>query len=125
METKIQRLLDDVIVKEIENLPTLSAGSKEKSEAVEELTQLYKLKLETAKIEQEKESLEFEKQTRKEQFESQAKDRWVNFGLQVGITVGGWIAYDIWHRRGLRFEETGTITSPYTRNLISRMFPKK
>ena len=52
-------------------------------------------------------------------------DRWIGLGVQVGLAVGGWLVYDIWNRRGLKFEETGTITSPWTRNLVSRMLPKK
>lgn len=53
------------------------------------------------------------------------KDRLFSMLTQVGIAVGGWICYDVWHRRGLKFEETGIVTSHWTRNLMSRMIPKK
>lgn len=125
MKDKIQGLLDEVIVEEIRNLSDLEAGSKEKSAAVEDLTNLYKLKIEEAKIEQAKIEKSEEKDMKQAQLKSQALDRWINIGVQVGLAIGGWVAYDIWNRRGLRFEETGTITSPMTRNLISRMLPKK
>ena len=125
MKENAQNLLDEVIVDEIKNLSVMETGSQQKSKAVEDLTQLYKLKIEEAKIKQaERDRLE-EKEFRETQAKSQFLDRCINVGLQIGLAVGGWIAYDIWNRRGLRFEETGTITSQWTRNLLSKMVPKK
>ena len=68
---------------------------------------------------------EKELEIKETQTKEMALDRWVNLGLQVGLTLVGIFAYDRWYRRGLKFEETGTITSPMTRNLISRMLPNK
>lgn len=125
MKENAQNLLDEVIVNEIKNLSLMETGSQQKSTAIEDLTQLYKLKIEEAKIKQAENDRLEEKEFRKTQEKSQFLDRCINVGLQIGLAVGGWIAYDIWNRRGLRFEETGTITSQWTRNLLSKMVPKK
>lgn len=125
MKDKAQKLLDEVIVEEIQNLSNLDSGSSEKSSAVEDLTNLYKLKIEEAKIEQSKVERSEDMDLKQTQLKSQAFERWLNIGVQVGLAIGGWIAYDVWNRRGLRFEETGTITSHMNRNLFSRMLPRK
>lgn len=125
MESKAQKLLDEAIVKELKNLEQYDYSSDEKSKAIDDLTQLYKLRIEEEKIETAQMDGDREKEARRQQMKSQSIDRWANIALQVGLAVGSWIAYDIWYRRGLRFEETGTITAPMTRNLCSRLLPKK
>ena len=136
MEGKIRTLLDETIEVKLRNLTQLSTNESVKSREVDELTQLYKLRIEEAKLEvdrldkaKQRENEQTERLTelgfKSDQLKAQKLDRWVNVGMQVGLALGGWIAYDIWNRRGLKFEETGTITSPMTRNLISRMLPKK
>lgn len=129
MEDRIQEELNDVIEREIRNVSTLGTGTKEKSDAVRDLSELYRLRIEEAKVEVDridrKKQREAEIRYRCEQSRSQAIDRWVNVGLQLALAVGGLMAYDVWYRRGLKFEETGTITSPMTKNLISRMIPRK
>jgi hypothetical protein len=138
---EIKNLLDEQIKTEIEGLSSLKTGSDEKSKAVTDLTKLYQsrideMKAETSLLEhQDRHELErdkhfLEEQTRDDErrlkeaeHKSRNLDRWVNVGLQVGLTVLSIISYDIWNRRGLKFEEEGTITSSHTRNLISRMLP--
>lgn len=117
MKDRNQKKLEDAIAVSLEDL-TVMANSEEKAQAVKDLTALYNLKIEEAKIEQ-------ADADRQELARSQKLDRWVSVGLQVGITLLGVISYDHWYRRGLKFEETGSINSPMTRNLLSRMIPKK
>lgn len=57
------------------------------------------------------------------QLKEQKIDRFVNAGVAVVTTLFGIIAYDVWMKRGLRFEEHGTITTPETKNLMSKMLP--
>ena len=83
------------------------------------------LDLKEAQTNSEATAREKELEIKETQTKEMALDRWVNLGLQVGLTLVGIFAYDRWYRRGLKFEETGTITSPMTRNLISRMLPNK
>lgn len=124
MKDRIQKSLDEAIGKELENLSD-SINETEKEKSIENLSTLYKLRIEEAKIEQAKNDKYDELEIKKAQLDSQAKDRVFNVALQAGLTVGGWLVYSLWFRRGLKFEEEGTVTSPWTRNLISRMFPKK
>lgn len=125
MEDRNQKLLDEVIEKEIRNLSVLLSGSQEKSKAINDLTELYKLRIEEIKLKQAEAENAEDRTLKQKQLVSQAWDRWVNVGVQIGLSTMGLIAYDIWYRRGLRFEETGTIGAPMTRNLISRMLPRK
>lgn len=83
------------------------------------------IELKTRQIEVESCDRLQELELRKAQLDEQKLDRWVNLGMQVGLSILSIVAYDIWNRRGLKFEETGTITSPMTRNLLSKMLPKR
>lgn len=139
---EIKNLLDEQIKSEISGLSSLTTGSDEKSKAVNDLTKLYQarideIKAETAllehrdrhELERDKHYLESqlsdeERRLKEAEYKSRNLDRWLGFGIQAGLAVLSIVSYDIWHRRGLKFEETGTITSPQTRNLISSMLPK-
>lgn len=136
MEDKIRKKLDEVIELKLNNLVSLRQEGEARSNEVKDLTELYKLRIEEIKIEasriNEMRQREIERDVRmnenyikSEQLRSQSLDRWINVGLQVGLTLSGLIAYSRWYRMGLKFEETGSITSPMTRNLISKMLPKK
>ena len=114
---EIKELLSEEIQDEIKNLSGLETGSEEKSKAINDLSKLHNLRIEELKIESENAFKEAERKDR-------IKERVIGVAVQVGLAIGGWIAYDIWHSRGLKFEETGTVTSPWTRNLMSKMAPK-
>ena len=137
----IKRMLDEQIKTEIEGLASLQTGSEEKSKAMHVVTELYKLRLDEMKIKAEHEehldrnelerdkhflesqSRDDERVLKEAQHKSQNLDRWINVGLMTGQLLITIIAYDIWNRRGLKFEEEGTIRSPHTRNLFSKMIP--
>lgn len=134
MEDKVQLLLDEVIEEDIQRLTTLKVGSDERSNAVEELTKLHKLRIEEVKVEadyvsknkqreDERVARIQENSLRREQLRSQNIDRWVNFGLQAGVTIGGWIMFTLWQKSEQKFEMTGTPTTPIFRGLLSRMIP--
>lgn len=120
MGNKIDEMLNDTIAKEINAISLLESGSEAKSSAVDDLTKLYELKLEEAKIEQAKS----ESNVREKQVKSQTLAQWGGVAAQVACTIFGIIAYDVWNRRGLKFEETGVVGSSITRNLFSRMIPR-
>lgn len=139
----VRNLLEEEIEDEIRDLSSLRAGSEEKSKAIDDVAKLYRLRIEEIKAETErndknnqyelgKSKLELDDEIARADYDvkdaqqkAESIERWINFGVQVGFTLGGWIAYDIWHRRGLKFEETGTIGSQWTRNLMTKMLPKK
>lgn len=114
----IKHLLDEEIKAEFEKLSSMELGSEEKAKATEDLAKLYKLRIDEIKAEN-------ERKDKKAQHKDLKLDRLTNVGLQLGVTAGGWLFYYICFHRGLKFEETGTITSPWMRNLVSRMTPKK
>jgi hypothetical protein len=153
MNVEIKELLGEEIKNQIENLSSLEPGSDEHFKAIESLAKLYRLKIDDDKNEIDEDEkhnrrlMDNEQQVidvelkdkqidvdadirnrelklKEGQLREQSWDRWINVGLQIGLTLVGIVAYDIWNRRGLRFEETGSITSPQTRNLYSKMLPK-
>lgn len=122
MEDKIRKELDDVIDAKLRDISTKTELDDNE---VENLTKLYKLRIEEAKIESDKKDKINENNLRSKQIQSESIGRWINLGAQVGIALASLVAYDIWFNRGLRFEENGTIGSPMNRNLLSRLLPSK
>ena len=129
MSNEIRKLLEDEIEKEIQDLSSLEVGSKEKSVAIEDLTKLYKLKIEETRVDWEYDE---KYQTRKsdeilknEQLIEQVKDRYFRLGIDAASVVLPMIFYTVWMKRGFRFEETGTYTSTTFRGLFNRFKPTK
>ena len=161
MKDNNQTLLNEEIESVIGDLDNLAPECEDYSKIVDNLSKLYKLRIEETKndaeleekiqarlqevdrIERElalkKKELELKEQQidnevlfheqdeqfKKDQIRNQKIDRWINVGVQVGITVLGLLAYDCWYHKGLEFEKTGTVTSGMTRNVIARMLPNK
>jgi hypothetical protein len=117
MNTEIKNLLEGEIIVELENLSNMDDVEKQKG-VIENIEKLYRLKLEENRL-----SIDLKKHN-KEDKESKL-DRGLKYGFMALELLVPIVAYTIWYRIGLRFEETGTITSPMTRNLLSKMFPKK
>ncbi len=143
MDEAIKNALDDEILKQFEDLKVLEAGSEEQEAAVENITKLYKLRLEEAKADadwdeicdqrekaEQHESDELEKQNREEQFRKeqlaeQAKERYFKLGVDVAGMILPLMFYAVWMRMGFRFEETGTYTSTTFKGLFSRFKPTR
>lgn len=122
---KINGLLDEVIETELLSLSEMERGSETKTATIKDVTELYKLRIEEAKAEQAKVDSRREAEVRRLQLQAQSFDRWLNFGATVGTTVVGWILYNTWFHQGIEFEQTGTVRNPWTRTLMTKMFPKK
>lgn len=122
---QIKQALDEEIKQEIQELSKFDAGSEEKAKAIDGVTKLYKLKLDEIEAETKRKESEHEKTLKHAQRKDANIGQWVGIAVQVGLAIGGWICYDIWHRRGLKFEETGTVCSPWTKNLMSNMKPRR
>ena len=114
MREEIKDLLGEEIKLEIEALSSLESGSEEKSTAIEDLTKLYKLKIE-----------ENDKQLKNAQLEEQVKDRYFRLGVEAAGIVLPLIFYAVWMRKGFKFEENGTYTSTTFRGLFNRFRPTK
>lgn len=138
----ITKLLEEEIEEQIKNLPSIK-DAKEKSMAVEDVTKLYKLRIEQAKNEAEL----AEKQARREmearqiKLDSEAKERSENLEefrlsemvrdryfrtgiavLEIGLPL---MFYGVWMRRGFKFEKDGTYTSKTFMNLFNRFKPTR
>ncbi len=135
-ENSIKDLLSEEIAEEIQALSTLEAGSKEKSTAIEDLTKLYKLRIEENKSEWEADEkynrrvMEDEANTRDDelkqvQIAEQVKDRYFRLGIAAAELMIPLMFYGIWMKKGFKFEETGTYTSTTFRGLFNRFKPTK
>lgn len=135
-ENSIKELLNEEIAEEIQALSTLEAGSKEISIAIEDLTKLYKLRIEENKSEWEADEkynrrvMEDEANTRdyelkQIQIAEQVKDRYFRLGIAAAELMIPLIFYGIWMKKGFKFEETGTYTSTTFRGLFNRFRPTK
>ena len=135
-EVNIRDLLNEEIGKEIQALSSLNSGSKEKSTAIDDLTNLYKLRIEESKNEWEYDEkynrrvMEDEAGTRdaemkRNQLSEQIKDRYFRLGIAAAELMIPLMFYGIWMKRGFKFEETGTFTSQTFKNLFNRFKPTR
>lgn len=126
---EIRDLLGEEIKEEIQNLSTLESGSKEKSTAIEDLTKLYRLRIEELKndgdLNEKYYGRECDEQLKKDQLNEQVKDRYFRLGVEVAGIVLPLIFYAAWMKRGFKFEENGTYTSTTFRGLFNRFKPTK
>ena len=129
MVNEIKELLEGEIKSEIENLSYLTYGTDEHTVAVDNLSKLYKLKIEEARNERElaesERTREIEMQLRREQTEEQVKDRYIKLCMDAAGIVLPLLFYASWMKKGFKFEETGTFTSTTFRGLFSRFRPSK
>ena len=138
----ITQLLEEEIEEQIRNLSGIS-DAKQKSMAVEDLTKLYKLRIEQTKNEAElaekqarremearQIELDYETKKRSENLDEcrlseQVIDRYFRTGiavLEIGLPL---MFYGVWMRRGFKFEKDGTYTSKTFMNLFNRFKPTK
>lgn len=124
MEERISELLGGEIARRIEELKNLEQGSEEHTRAVENLTKLYRLRIDETKSQwdysEKFERAEKELELKKKQLDEQVKDRYFKVGVDAAGIVLPLIFYGIWMNRGFRFEETGTITSSVFRGLTQK-----
>lgn len=132
----LRRMLEEEISDEIENLGNLEQGSEEHSEAVENIAKLYKLKLEedrnekeTEKVKNDFEELKKQNEAAKALEEEKIKEAKIDRYCRIGVTLVSvalpLMVYGHWYKRGLKFEETGTLTSATLRGVISKFNPFK
>lgn len=141
--SEIRELLNEEIKSQIKDLASLATGSKEKSSAVDDLANLYRLSIEETKLELDAEEKserrridENESQDRlinwkhddafrNAQLDEQVKARYFNLGITAAELILPLAFYAVWMKRGFKFEETGAFTSTTFRNLFNQFKPKK
>lgn len=135
-ERNIEELLSEEIAAEIQALSGLNSGSKEKSTAIDDLTKLYKLRIEENKSiwdadekynrrVMEDEANARDDEVKRTQIAEQVRDRYFRVGIAAAELMIPLMFYGIWMKKGFKFEETGTITSSTFKGLISRFRPTK
>ena len=113
-----KELLTNQLTEEIRKLSTMEDGSEEKTATINGINQLYKLKIEEARLESEKAAQEVERTEQK-------RDRIFRYALDGALGVAPLIFYGIWMKRGFKFEETGTFTSSTFRGLTKFFKPTR
>lgn len=143
----IETLLQEEIVSELETLKDLEKGGTEYKATVDGLTKLIDRAIEMDKynieredktserefereqklnqMEEEKREREFEREYKLTQMKEDKIYRWVDNVLK-GLGIGLPLAVTVWGTlKSLKFEETGTVTTPIGRGFISKLIHKK
>ena len=122
---EVQKKLEEEINAELERIAVMEDGTEEKRRATEHLEHLYRLRMDEKRFES-------ERQDRAEEARVKAKEskRSAIFKVvEVCSTVIGIVAplgcYGAWMNKGLKFEETGVLTSGTFKNFISKLRPTK
>ncbi len=129
---EINKLMDEELKRQITSLTTLEPGSDKQTAAVKNLTALYEARINEDKILLDAEDKRETRAMARSDFhlkqaeqEERKVDRLLHAGialLEIGLPL---VCYGHWFRDGLKFEETGSITSSMMRNLINKFRPKK
>lgn len=151
---EINKLMDKEIVSQIKALGSLQSGSQEQTAAVKNLTAMYEARINEEKVKLDAEDKREKREMDREQHcadealkksqaadeaaarerdlklkESQLEDQKIDRLMRVGVAMMELglplVCYGHWFRKGLKFEETGSITSSMMRNLINKFKTKK
>lgn len=151
---EIKELLDEEIANEIKDLSQFNSGTEEKSQAVNDLAVLYKLKIEETKVgmdfDEKRERRKMDKdihlkdgafkeqqiyndnrvhenddRIKRDQLAEQVKDRYMRLGIAAAEIILPLIFYSVWMKRGFKFEEEGTYTSTTFKGLFNKFKPTK
>lgn len=123
MNENIERLLNEEIAEEVKELNNLELGSDTYKVTVNGLAQLYDKSIELKKLEmemqQKEKQMEIDAELKLKEMEGEQKDRktknWITaIGIGAPLVVGSF-----WSYKSLKFEETGTMTSTVSRNMIN------
>lgn len=127
--TEINQLVDLELKRQLKALPGLETGSAEQTAAVKNLTALYEARINEDRLlldaKEKQEARESELRLKEADREEKKVDRMFHAGialLEIGLPL---VCYGHWFRKGLKFEETGSITSSMMRNLINKFRTKK
>lgn len=136
MNEKINELLDEEIAAEIQSISEMKNGSPEKSKAINDLSTLYKLRIEENKNlweadekydrrKMEEDAGLRDEDIKRTQISEQIKDRYFKVGIAAAELMIPLVFYGIWMNKGFKFEETGAYTSTTFKGLFNRFRPTK
>lgn len=126
---KLEQSISDLL----EEIQQLDPADKSYDQCVESLTKLYKLKIESDKLESEREKADREFEANRER--QRAQDKHDRITSDINIVLGfvetivnlavPMTFYERIAMQVLGFEETGTVTSTVGRSLFQKFFPFK
>ena len=113
-EKNIDELLSEEIAAQIKALSDLQSGTKEKSTAIDDLTKLYKLRIEENKSVwdadekynrriMDKESVTKDGDFKERQIAEQVKDRYFRVGIAAAELLIPLMCYGIWMNKGFKY----------------------
>lgn len=120
-----ERLLTNVIDRNLEVLTEMEVGSETYKSTVDSTTKLIDRMLEIDKFNTEYsekiEARETEQEIERERMEHERKDRIVK-NIISAVSIGGGLVLTVWGTiKSLKFEETGTVTSTAGRKAINSL----
>ncbi len=136
---EIAIMLQKEITVMLENIANLEPGSNEMKNAIDDLSELYRLADENGKLKNENEKLDIEKAKvdnernknladiaiKERQLSEQRKSDVIRAIIDSAGIVLPLAFYAVWIRLGLKFEENGSLNSAVFKNLWSRIKPAK
>lgn len=116
----MSKTLKDVLDKELDELYEMEDG-EEKTRKVKNVVELYGVDLK----ETEYRNAEYDATIKLQQTKIQNYIQVAKIVAETGAIITSLACYNAWYRTGLKFEETGSISSPWVRNLVNKMLPGK
>ena len=118
---KISMRLDEVISERLDRMSAQGGALDEKS--VDQLVNLYKLRLEELKIQQAADQASDEALLRQQEAEEERKANWLKTKVDAIESASKLVLGAGLFLIGLKFEETGVISSFSVRNIAQKVFP--
>ena len=118
---KISMRLDEVINERLDHMSAQGGALDEKS--VDQLVILYKLRFEELKIQQAADQASDEALLRQQEAEEERKANWLKTKVDAIESAGKLVLGAGLFLIGLKFEETGVISSFSVRNIAQKVFP--
>ena len=123
-EKSLSGLMDEEIIKELEDLKDVKPGSEEYKNHVEPVAKLSSVRIDEYKaqadFEEKTESKEKDISLDEKKLAEEKKSRWFDRTFQAIGTIGSAGLLGFWVNKCLKFEETGCITSGVSRGFISK-----
>ena len=124
-ENKMTRETVELIEEKIANLAQatdkLAPGSEEHVKATEGLKKMSDI----LDNESKNEMTYLENQLKEIEMRNNNKHQYIRSGIEVFGVIAPIVFYGIWMKKGLKFEETGTLTSFTLKGLINNFKPKR
>ena len=122
-----QKLLDEVISKNLDSLNKLDPSDDSYSNMVDNCRELMKLSNASRELDVKDQQAADHAELEYEKLKEQKKERYFKYGTTIATFVAGIIASTQWQKMGYKFEEVGTIASKTFGNVLSntKSFLKK